>query len=278
MYIVIFTCAVSRNVHAEVLNGMSVTDLMHGLRRFVSRYGIPAIFVSDNAKSFGCVSRELPIVLSHPKLQKYLHDLEITWKFYVEKSPWMGGFIERVVGLFKSSIRRVVGRAMLDFQEFMTLICELNAVLNSRPISYVYDSTGEDLPITPSQLWCGKNITMLPPFYEAKIDRKDPQICNKRLKYLDKVLTHFWNRFTSQYLSSLTERHLSRNLPRDGRQPKVGEVVLIKHDLYPRGKWKIARVQNVNKGSDGVIRRVELKMPFDTRKIVQKFSIDHRGY
>ena len=266
VYLIIFTCAVSRNVHSEVLDGMAVGDMMHGLRRFVSRYGAPTLFYSDNAQTFKCVARELELVFSHPNLQKYLNDRKITWKFYVEKAPWMGGFIERVVGLFKSSIKRVVGRAKLNYPEFITLICELNGMLNSRPISYVYDTVGEEEPITPSKLWCGKNITMFPPFYEARIDGSDPQICAKRLKYLDKVLTHFWNRFSTQYLTSLSERHLSRNLPRDGRQPKMGEMVLIKNDKLPRGRWKIARVAKVTPGPDGVIRRVELKLPHSDKR------------
>ena len=178
----------------------------------------------------------------------------------------MGGFIERMVGLYKSSIKRVMGRARLDYQEFVTLISELNGMLNSRPISYVYDTVGEGDPITPSKLWCGKNITMFPPFYEARIDGHNPEICNKRLKYLDKVLTHFWNRFSTQYLSSLSERHFSRNLPKSGRQPKVGEVVLVKHDVLPRGCWKIAKVVKVTPGPDGVVRRVELRLPISEHR------------
>ena len=262
IWLVVFTCAMSRNVHAEVLDGISVTDLMHGMRRFVTLYGPPAMFYSDNAKTFECVAKELPQVLTHPRLEKYLNTRKITWKFYVQKAPWMGGFIERVVGLYKTAIKRVVGRARLDYQEFVTLICELNGMLNYIPISYVYDTVGEDEPITPSKLWCGKNITMFPPFYEARFQDHDPEICNKRLKYLDKVISHFWNRFTT----SLSERHLSRNLPKDGRQPKVGEVVLIKHDILPRGQWKIGRVTEVTPGPDGVIRRVILKLPYTDKK------------
>lgn len=164
VWLVIFSCAVSRNVHAEVLDGMTVTDFMHGVRRFVGKYGPPTLFYSDNAKTFQCVARELPQILSHPRLHKYLNTRKIQWKFYVQKAPWMGGFIERVVALYKGSVKRVVGRARLDYQEFLTLICELNGMLNSRPISYVYDTAMEDDPITPSKLWCGKNITMFPPF------------------------------------------------------------------------------------------------------------------
>ena len=261
VWLVIFTCAVSRNVHAEVLDGMMVVDLMHGIRRFVSRYGRPSMFYSDNAQTFVCVSRELPQVLTHPRLTKFLNAEKMSWKFYVQKSPWMGGFIERVVGLYKSAIKRVMGRARLDYQEFITLICELNGMLNSRPISYVYDTVGEEEPITPSKLFCGKNITTFPPLYEARFNNYDPEICNKRLKYLDKCLTHFWNRFSTEYLANLSEKHLSRNLPNQGRQPKIGELVLIKNDKLQRGQWKLGRVDKVTPGTDGIIRRVELILP-----------------
>ena len=70
VYLVVFTCAVSRNVHSEVLDGMTVDDLMHGIRRFVSRYGPPTLFYSDNALTFQCMSRELTQVFNHPSLQK----------------------------------------------------------------------------------------------------------------------------------------------------------------------------------------------------------------
>ena len=260
VWLVVFTCAVSRMVHAEVLDGMTVVDFMHGLRRFVSRYGPPNFFYSDNALTFKCVARELPDVISHPKLHSYLSSKEMSWHFYVEKAPWMGGFIERVVGLYKDSIKKVVGRARLDYQEFVTLISELNGILNSRPISYVYDTVGEEEVITPSKLWCGKNITLFPPFHDIKLQGSSPEICSKRLRYLDKVLTHFWNRFSTQYLSSLSERHFNRNLPREGKQPKVDDVVLVKNDSLPRCQWKIGRVIEVTPGSDGIIRRVRLKL------------------
>ena len=154
-----------------------------------------------------------------------------------------------------------MGRARLDYQEFITLICELNGMLNSRPISYVYDTVGEEEPITPSKLFCGKNITTFPPLYEARFNNYDPEICNKRLKYLDKCLTHFWNRFSTEYLANLSEKHLSRNLPNQGRQPKIGELVLIKNDKLQRGQWKLGRVDKVTPGTDGIIRRVELILP-----------------
>ena len=39
-------------------------------------------------------------------------------------------------------------------------------------------------------------------------------------------------------------------------------MVLIKNDILPRGRWKIARIVNVTPGPDGVVRRVELQPPY----------------
>ena len=54
---------------------------------------------------------------------------------------------------------------------------------------------------------------------------------------------------------------MSRNLPNLGRQPKIGELVLIKNDKLQRGQWKLGRVDKVTPGTDGIIRRVELILP-----------------
>ena len=59
----------------------------------------------------------------------------------------------------------------------------------------------------------------------------------------------------------MSERYFSRNLPGQGRQPKVGKLVLIKNGKLQRGQWKIRRVDKVTAGQDGVVRRVELILP-----------------
>jgi hypothetical protein len=73
----------------------------------------------------------------------------ITWKFILEKAPWWGGYYERMVKLVKQSLRKVLGRAQLRYEEFMTVPTEIEGVLNSRPITYVYPDLTEE-PLTPS--------------------------------------------------------------------------------------------------------------------------------
>ena len=261
-YVLILTCSSSRACHLEAIRDLSVPQFMLGLRRFISRRGIPSRFVSDNAKTFKRMDKELRIILSDDRMKKYLGERRVTWEFYLERSPFWGGFIERLNSLLKSAFRKVVGIAKVSFEELLTLLTEIEAIMNSRPLTFVYDGVHEGDVLTPSLLLCGKTLTQLPPLWEVRVDGKDPQSCNLRLKYLDKLKTHFWTRFTREYLCELSERHAtSQKVSSANRQPKINDVVLIKHENMPRGRWRMGRVIQLHPGRDGVVRSVELRVP-----------------
>ena len=67
----------------------------------------------------------------------------------------MGDFYERMVGLLKRILRKILANARLDYEELLTVVTEVESILNSRPISYVYTEETEE-PICPSHLVTGK--------------------------------------------------------------------------------------------------------------------------
>ena len=102
-YILIFICAATRNTHLELVPSESSDLLLLAIRRFIARKGLPRAFISDNFKIFK--SKEIKhLILS----------LNIKWKFILEKSPWWGGFYERIIGIIKRCIKNVVGKALLN--------------------------------------------------------------------------------------------------------------------------------------------------------------------
>ena len=153
--------------------------------------------------------------------------------------------------------------------ELYTLLKEIQAVMNSRPISYVYDGINEGRAITPSMLHCGKNLTQLPPnMFDFKFDRKNPMTCRERLKHLEKVKTYFRTRWTKEYLAELTEKHANIRRGKPVRQPQVGDIVLVKDGSQtlvkiPRCKWPLGRIVKVHPGRDGLVRSVDLYMTVD---------------
>ena len=264
-YVLIITCAVTRAVHLELVADMSVQEFMLGFRKFVGRRGLPSFILSDNSLTFKCASSELTSILNDPKFQKYLNGRNIRWQRYLEYSPWWGGWIEKLNNVFKSALHKVIGGACISFRELSTLLTEVEAIINSRPISYVYDSADEGQAITPSILLCGKDLTQLPPnMFDYKFERKLPQTCKLRLKYLEKIKTYFWTRWTREYLAELTVMHATTRKGREVRMPKVNDIVLVKEGgdtvKVPRHLWRVGRILSVHEGRDGKVRSVDVSL------------------
>ena len=261
IHIALFTCTSTRALHLEILPNLSVHSFLLALRRFASRRGFPSLIVSDNAKTFKCVSKKLKKLFDDPNLKKYLDGRRMEWQFYVERAPWHGGFIERLVALVKNVLRRTVGSALLTYEEFNTAVYEAEMVINDRPLTYVYYKPDEGEPLTPNMLITGYNLTDLPPLVKGE----ENVITNPfiRLKYLEKVKSSFWKLWQKEYLAELTAKHMSRkvkdNIP---REPQVGELVLLKNENLPRHRWSIGKVTVTDRSArDGKVRSVSVKIP-----------------
>ena len=249
-YILIITCAATRAVWFEDTQGLSAYDFLLALKRFTGRRGFPRTIVSDNAKTFECCHKKLTAIFNNKEVQKYLSEhrikLKFDWKFYCERAPWQGGFIERMVGNFKTIAKKIIGSSKMSYQEFATVVVEAESIINSRPLTYNYNSPDEESPLTPSQLLYGYNLTEIPPM------RKDqhhliPEVTGtstlQRFWFLESVKTSFWNRWSKEYLTSLSDVHLKEARDKGVQAvPTVGEVVLLKKENTPRMKWKLARV------------------------------------
>ena len=259
-HILVLTCATTRAIHLEFITGISVENVTMGLRRFFATHGLPKTIQSDNAKSFVRCQKELMAVFKSPKMDKYLSDHRIIWKRYLERSPWWGGYIERQVQTVKRSLRKVMGSAVLTFEEYTTFLYEVAALVNSRPISFIYDRVDEGEPVSPAMLMCGKSLVQVPPMFQVNVDGKTPQMCSGRLRYLEKLKTYFWTRWTREYLADLKDIHSRRAVGTQLREPTVGEAVLVRNENLPRGRWKLGLIVGLKPGRDGNVRSVTVRV------------------
>ena len=273
-HMLIFTCATTRNIAIEFISGLSVECVTKGFRRFVARgHGLPKLIQSDNYTSFKRCQKELVKIMKSPKMQRYLDGHRITWRRYLERSPCWGGYIERMVQTVKRSLGKVLGSAVLTFEEYLTLLYEVEALINSRPISFISDGEDGGEPITPAMLMGGKSPTQIPPMYEVNVDGNPPQMCKDRLKYLEKLKTYFWNRWQKEYLSDLREIHSRLKIGTQLRQPVVGEAVLVRNEKLPRGTWKLGRIMELKPGRDGKVRSVIVKVIRGNKKLVRRENV-----
>ena len=125
VYICIFTCAVTRAVHIEVVKDLTVQTFLLAFRRFSSRKSLPSIMISDNASTFLAAAEDLQRLFESETLQRELEHHNVTWRLIPKRAPWYGGFWERMVGLTKQATKRTLGRAYVTLQQLETIAMKL---------------------------------------------------------------------------------------------------------------------------------------------------------
>ena len=259
-YIYLFTCAVTRAVHLEVVSDLSEKSFLQAFRRFSSRRSLPQHMISDNASTFLASAETLNDLFQSPSLKEQLSRQGVEWKFIPKRAPWYGGFWERLIGLTKRAIKKTLGRTSITLTELQTLAVEVEAILNDRPITYVSSDCTDEEPLTPSHLLNGRRITSLP-YPIADDDPFDPDYgstsdMRQRVAAQAQILERFWNRWRHEYLTSLREFH--RTTGTNEQSIKKGDVVLV-HNEGPRSSWKLAVVEEVIRGGDGLFRAAHIR-------------------
>ncbi|XP_074657129.1 uncharacterized protein LOC141910297 [Tubulanus polymorphus] len=254
---------IAHDAHLRVFHlGVPATVAKIRERRFTERRSIPRLLISDNQTAFIGANAELRRIYRDTKVHNFLSRKNVDWKFIVKRGPWYGGFWERLIGLTKSSLMKVLGRTSVTGVELYTVLCEIEACLNDRPLVYV-SSDLESESLTPSHLMWGRRITALSklcPIDNLEDDAEfgnDGSVLAKRYLHLNRLLDHFWLRWRKEYLTNLREYH---RFTGDNREiAKPGSVVIIHDENVPRLRWKLGIIQKLHRGSDGLVRSATVK-------------------
>ncbi|XP_068671180.1 uncharacterized protein [Montipora capricornis] len=144
---------------------MTVERFLLALRRLIARRGMCSVIWSDNAKTFKAANKELQQywrILESDQTQVTLSERKIHWKFLVERAPWWGGFYERLVKSVKTPLKKVFAKAMLDAEQLTNFLVEVEAQLNSRPLTYLGADPDDYSVITLVQILIGRNLQASP--------------------------------------------------------------------------------------------------------------------
>ena len=158
-----------------------------------------------------------------------------------------------------------MGRSYLKFEELQTLICEVEAVTNSHPLSYLHTDSSEPMLLTPAHFLTGQRITTLPSYllglHDSSSEKTTATQLNKRLQYRQRLSTNFWHRWKKEYLMELRSAHHVSNPTNQSKLFKVGVVVLTHEDKQPKHMWKMGRINETFIGRDGKIRSCAVRLP-----------------
>ena len=154
VWVCLFTCLAVRAIHLELVEDMTAEEFILCLRRFMARRGVPRQIISDNAQQFkvakATLNKARSTMLMSSDVSDYSVRQGIQWKFIVELAPWMGGFYERLVGITKRALRKTLGNQRLTEKQLSTVLAEVEAIVNSRPLVYVDEDINSSMVLTPT--------------------------------------------------------------------------------------------------------------------------------
>ncbi|XP_055715021.1 uncharacterized protein LOC129809234 [Phlebotomus papatasi] len=256
-YIIVMVCMSTKATHLDLVSSLATDAFIASLRRFTARRGIPSFIYSDNGTTFVGADSELKKMLQsmsfNEEIGNFMASLEIKWRFQPPRAPHHGGLWEATVKSCKYHLKRVLGLTPLTFEEMSIILCQIEAVLNSRPLFQLPSVSDVKDPscLTPGHFLVGSALTQLPDpnLGHLLINRLDRwQLCQR----LQQNFTDQWKR---DYLHTLQTRvKWSKEFP----NIKVGDVVLHLDEQTPSTSWPLGLISSVFPGKDGKIRVVDV--------------------
>ncbi|XP_058826837.1 uncharacterized protein LOC131686859 [Topomyia yanbarensis] len=252
---------VSRGMLPKVFvsNAVWPDAFIAALRRFIARRGCPAELHSDNGTNFQGAKNTLAALYQmlndkhcHEKIISECTSKLIRWKFIPPRAPNFGGLWEAAVKTAKSSLIKTIGNCKLSYEDFATLLTQIEGNMNSRPLTPLSEDPAELDVLTPGHFLTGSSLSSLP----------DPDYCNiqtSRLKHyqqLQQLVQQHWIRWKKEYLTELNSQQQKSSAP---VEIHVDQLVLVREDNKPSLSWPLARIIAIHSGEDGCARVVSVK-------------------
>ena len=269
-YGVLFTCLSICAIHLEVASSLDTGSFVNALRRFIARRGQPEMIRSDNGGNFVKGEKELREAVkewNQSQIHDFLLQKNIKWVFNPPTGSHHGGAWERCIRTTRKVIKAVTNEQTLDDEGISTLMCEVEAIVNGRPITKLSDDPRDMEPLTPNHLLLLRAGPTFPP---ATLSEQD--IYGRRWRQVQYLADVFWRRWIKEYLPSLQQR---QKWNKERRNFAVGDIVLVLDDKTPRNSWPLGRILEVyTNRNDGLVRSVKLKTrTSELRRPVNKIAL-----
>lgn len=257
-YICVFVCMASKAAHLEVVGDLSTQKFILATKRMMARRGICTDLYCDRGTNFQGASNELPRLFSEARANESSEIASlfaadgIRFHFNPPSAPNWGGQWESFVKLTKHHLKRMTTSVKLTFEEMSTLLAQIEACLNSRPLCAMTTDVNDLEPLTPGHFLVGAPLNLIPE--PSLLTLKDNAL--DRFQAIQKGLQIFWKRFYGEYLHA---QHPRKKWYKPTEDVNIGDLVVIIDENLPPAKWKMARITEVHPGSDGYVRMVTVK-------------------
>lgn len=259
-YICLFVCMATRAIHLEAVTDLTSQAFIAAFRRFVARRGQCKHIWSDNGTNFVGAAKELKQLFEKGKdnlaaeVAELLANDGTTWHYIPPKMPTCGGLWESGVQSAKRHLARVNKDTKLTYEEMATLLAQVEACLNSRPLCQIDNTTVT--PLTPGHFLVGEPLINVP---DINYDHQKVSLLT-RWQMVQKMTHEFWRRWKTEYLNTLQQRY-KWQVPISS--PSVGDIVVIKDEDTPPTKWLLGRIKQIHPGVDNLVRVVTVQCKGD---------------
>lgn len=262
-YIALFVCMATKAAHLEIVSDLTTEAFIAAFNRFASRRNTPQHMYSDNGSNFVGADRYLQTIIKNSvrngQISRALSIQNVQWHFNPPGAPHHGGLWERLVRSTKYHLKRILIDRTLTFEELYTVLVQIEATLNSRPLSSLTDNSDDLNPLTPAHFLVGKAL-ISPPQDNLTMTNIN---CLTRWRLLTKLNQEFWQRFNTEYLCELQRR---TKWTTEEVEPQIGDLVLVKGENEMIMRWTLGRIIEKYPGRDGKTRVVLVKTQNSTLK------------
>ncbi|KAI2661860.1 hypothetical protein H4Q32_007550 [Labeo rohita] len=209
----------------------------------------------NNGSNFVSSNHELSQALKELNQNKIPNSLAqegIKWTFNPPLGAHQGGVWERLVQAVKRMLCSVVRQQVLDDESLLTVLCEVKAILNDRPIMLSLDDPNDLEALTPNHILQLRSNPVLPRGLFKRVDLHIRR-CWRQVQYMVDL---FWKRWTREYLVLMQKR---QKWSKTCRNLNEGDLVLVMDENAPRNSWHLGRVTKAISDSKGLVRRVCVK-------------------
>lgn len=209
-WVAVFVCLKTRAVHLDVVTDYSSGAFLACYERFIGRRGRCERMYSDNGSSFTGAEKEIRRAYESWRSDETMNSLArngTDWRFMAPASPQQGGIYEAAVKSIKYHLKRIVGIKKLAYEQFVTLLIQIEAILNSRPLHPLSDDPNDIQALTPGHFLISEPF-INPPAFKYPKEREETRnaLGMKLFMERQRMLSHFWERWQNEYLTTLQER------------------------------------------------------------------------
>ncbi|GFW69797.1 integrase catalytic domain-containing protein [Trichonephila clavipes] len=193
--------------------------------------------------------RKLVDLCLQEEVQNFLSLKGIEWSFIPPYTPHFGGLWESAIKSAKQLLIKATNSVLLNFEECSTLLIQIEACLNSRPLTELSPDPSDFTALTPAHFLVGGPIHQFP---EASQPSRSVPL-SERWNLIQRLRQYFWDRWSTEYLHRLQPRS---KWWRTKPNLQLGDMVIVEKEKTAPLNWTLGRINKLFFGPDQKVKEI----------------------